>query len=59
MKRETIVHLNNTRQKLSEGLVDFVYCFHDLVLDCDNKQDDGVLMDICVYLEYNTLKNWE
>ena len=47
-ERTTIIHLNNTKQRLSKDLVDFVKKFRDLAFDCYVEQDEQALVDICV-----------
>nr|POF26474.1 hypothetical protein CFP56_35877 [Quercus suber] len=44
----TILTLHNTKQKSSEGLLDFIWWFRDVALDCYGQFKEQELVEICI-----------
>ena len=54
-EKVTIITLHNSKQKPSEGLLDFIRRFRDTALDCYGQYKEQELVEICIdnmFLEY-------
>ena len=54
-EKVTIITLQNSKQKPSEGLLDFIRQFKDIALDCYGQYKEQELVEICIdnmFLEY-------
>ena len=47
-EKVTILTLHNTKQKSSEGLLDFIRRFQDVALDCYGQFKEQKLVEICI-----------
>ena len=47
-EKVTILTLLNTKQKSSEGLLDFIWRFWDVALDCYGQFKEQELVEICI-----------
>ena len=48
-EKVTILTFHNTKQKSSEGLIDFIRRFRDAALVCYGKFKEQKLVEICIY----------
>ena len=47
-EKVTIITLHNSKQKPSEGLIDFIWRFRDTALDCYGQYKEQELVEICI-----------
>ena len=47
-EKVTILTFHNTKQKSSEGLLDFIWRFRDAALDCYGQFKEQELVEICI-----------
>ena len=47
-EKVTIITLHNSKQKPSEGLLDFIRRFRDTTLDCYGQYKEQELVEICI-----------
>ena len=44
----TLVNFHTTKQASEEDLLHYIYCFHDISLDCYANYEEGELVGVCI-----------